>query len=269
MLPKFLIIGTMKGGTTSLYHYLSSHTDVEPSSIKETNFFTTKEDFSKGFTWYESLYKKNKYAFEASPNYTKRHIFPGVPERIFSVLPDVKLIYILRDPIDRIVSHYIHNYAHGRELHKFSDAIKESNSNYIQTSKYYFQLQAYLEYFSEKQLFITESAKLRKDPLNTLYDIFNFLGIPYDTFNSTGVFEKKFHESASKNRRSLFEQELSKRTKNRFLLAAIQKITKPFRQPIKKPVLSFAEKESLQNELAPDVEKLRQFTGMKFSEWSL
>jgi hypothetical protein len=126
MLPNFIIIGAMKGGTTSLYHYIASHPDIVPSSIKETNYFNTIADLCKGLSWYKSLFRnKGKYAFEASTNYTKRHIFPGVPERMYSILPKVKLIYILRDPIERIVSHYIHNYAHGREKSQIFRSYKQ------------------------------------------------------------------------------------------------------------------------------------------------
>ncbi|MEM9772050.1 MAG: sulfotransferase domain-containing protein, partial [Cyanobacteria bacterium P01_D01_bin.73] len=100
MLPSFVIIGAMKGGTTSLHRYIASHPNVVTSSIKETDFFRSAKDYSKGIDWYESLFEgSGTYAFEASTNYTMRHKFPGVPERMHSVLPNAKLIYLLRDPI--------------------------------------------------------------------------------------------------------------------------------------------------------------------------
>lgn len=259
----------MKGGTTSLYYYISSHPDIEPSSIKETDFFKTTDDFSKGLNWYKALWKdKGTYTFEASPNYTKRHIFPGVPERMYSILPHIKLIYILRDPIERIVSHYIHNYAHGRESRPFSEAIKDANSNYIQTSKYYFQLQAYLEYYQEEKILIIESEKLHKDPVKVLDDVFAFLGVAAEYNDKNAIFEKRFHTSGLKRRRSFIEQELSKKISNRFLLRAIRKISKPFKKTIKRPVLSSVEREILSAEIAPDVEKLRRFSGIDFSDWA-
>lgn len=139
MLPDFLIIGAMTGGTISLYQYFASHPDIVPSAIKETDFFLTEDNFSKGFDWYKSQFRKNvKLAFEASPNHSKRHIFPGVSSRITSVLPDVNLIYVLRDPVERVVSHYVHNCAHGRESRPFLDVISDPDSNYIKTTKCYF-----------------------------------------------------------------------------------------------------------------------------------
>src|SRR6056297_2788047 len=106
----------MKGGTTSLYRYLGEHREVGISSEKEINFFRTEEEFQKGQEWYKKLFANDKKIVgEASPDYTKRHLYPGVAERINSLLPNVKLIYILRDPLERIISHYVHNYAQGRE----------------------------------------------------------------------------------------------------------------------------------------------------------
>lgn len=260
----------MKGGTTSLYHYIASNPRTEPSAIKETDFFKTPETLSKGVTWYRALFKnRGKYAFEASPNYTKRHIFPGVPERMHAILPDVKLIYVLRDPIKRIVSHYIHNYAHGRELRPFPDAIKGAENNYIQTSKYHFQIQAYLKYYSKKQLLLIESEKLRKDPAEVLRTVYGFLGISREALGNNTILEKRFHTSSSKERRSLIEQKLSKVANNQIFLAMIRKICKPFRTPIETPVLSSVERARLSAEIAPDVEKLRRLSGKRFSKWTL
>lgn len=268
MLPNFIIIGAMKGGTSSLYYYIASHPDIIPSIPKETNFFKTGNDFNKGLNWYESLFAGNgKYAFEASVNYTKRHIFPGVPERMYSVLPGIKLIYVLRDPIERVVSHYVHNYAEGTESRSLSEIVKDSNSNYVQTGKYYFQIQAFLEYYSDKQLLLIESEQLRKDPVKIVNDVFEFLGIPseYDL----AILRKRFHESSLKKRHSLLEQKLTQYTNNPYLIAGIRKIAKPFRKSIESPRLSAVKRGMLADAIAPDVEKLRHFSGLSFSEWSL
>jgi hypothetical protein len=268
MLPNFIIIGAMKGGTSSLYRYIASHPDVVPSSTKETDFFKTVDDFNKGLNWYKSLFRKNgKLAFEASPNYTKRHMFPGVPARMYSVLPETKLIYVLRDPIDRVLSHYVHNYAHGRESRPFSEVIRNPDSNYIQTSKYYFQIQAFLEYYSVKQLLLIESERLRRDTVNVVNDVFKFLNL--SPKYETGTLEKDFHMSSEKKRRSSLEQVLTSRTNNRYLLSGLRLITAPLRKSIERPKLSSVESAILAEAFAPDVEKLRRFLGLEFSDWSL
>ena len=268
MLPNFIIIGAMKGGTTSLYRYIASHPNIIPSLIKETDFFKTSSDFNKGINWYEPLFQGNgNYAFEASPNYTKRHIFPNVPARMHSILPETKLIYVLRDPIERIISHYVHNYSHGRESRSFSEAITDANSNYIQTSKYYFQIQAFLEYYSDKQLLLVDSEQLKKETANVLRDVFRFLEISTD-YDAT-LLEKSFHESSKKKRPSELEQALCRKTNNPYLLAGIRKITKPFQKSIERPILLQSDKEILAKAIAPDVDKLRKFTCLDFPDWSL
>jgi hypothetical protein len=269
MLPSFIVIGAMKSGTSSLFHYIASHPNIVNSSKKETNFFKTPENFSQGINWYESFFKgSGKYAFEASPMYTTRPMNSGVPERMYSILPNIKLIYLLRDPIERIVSHYINDYAYRGQSLSFSEAIRTDNK-YVLTSKYYFQIQAYLEYFSEKQILIIESEKLRKNPGKVMSDVFAFLGISDEYDGKADILEKKFNKSSSKYRVSLIEQELRKKTNNRYLKIMIGKMCKPFSEKIARPVLSSVEREMLCAELAPDVEKLRQFTGMSFSDWSV
>ncbi len=126
----------MKGGTTSLHRYLGSHSEVCISRRKETDYFLGRREYQRGLSWYSSQFNRHATALgEASPNYTKRHLWAGVPERIAQTLPEVRLIYVVRDPIERIVSHYVHNYAHGREKRRFSKAVT-SGSNYVKTSMY-------------------------------------------------------------------------------------------------------------------------------------
>ena len=104
-LPTFLVIGSMKCGTTSLHDYLARHPDVFMSAVKEVNFFVLERTWDKGIDWYRAqFYGRYQVRGEASQNYTKRHEFePGVAERIRSLLPNVKLIYIVRDPVARFV----------------------------------------------------------------------------------------------------------------------------------------------------------------------
>ncbi|MGC4020653.1 MAG: sulfotransferase domain-containing protein [Cyclobacteriaceae bacterium] len=112
-----MIIGAMKAGTTSLHDYLSKHPDVFMSVQKELDFFVEQKNWKLGIDWYKKQFPVSTIAIgESSPNYTKSLIFGNVPDKIKSILPDVKLIYILRDPIKRLVSHYSHQYIDRREF---------------------------------------------------------------------------------------------------------------------------------------------------------
>ena len=269
MLPEFIIIGAMKGGTTSLYNYLASHPDLQASSMKETNFFGKPEQFAKGLEWYESLWDENKrVVFEASPNYTKRHIFPSVPERMQSILPRVKLIYLVRDPIERIVSHYIHNYANVRESRSISEALQDpKNNNYVLTSKYFYQLQAYLQYYSKEQILVVQSEEMKNEPAKVFGEVCSFLNLSgqYDK----AIFQRQFHESRVKMRNSSAERWMTKYMGSPPFGRFGKYVVKRLRRPIQKPVLSPEDREALSAEIAPDIQQLREFTGKSFSDWSV
>ena len=134
-LPTFLIIGTMKGGTTSLHRYLRQHPEVFMPERKELNFFLDEyagppidppeeRNWSRGITWYERQFagaERERAVGEASANYSRYPTYPGVAERIAEVVPQMKLIYLMRNPIDRVLSHYLHDFANGREQRPLHD----------------------------------------------------------------------------------------------------------------------------------------------------
>lgn len=232
----FIIMGAMKCGTTTLAQFLGSHPEIELSRRKETNFFQSESHFAQGLDWYESLFGKGRrYRFEASPNYTKRHIFPGVPERMHATLPDVKLIYILRDPVERVVSHYLHGRDAGREKREFSTAIRDEG--YVLTSHYYFQLEAFLKFYSRDQILLVDSESLWDDPIPHASAMLEFAGI-----DSTGASE-------------IFTPYLRK--------------LRPAGARANRPTLNDEDRQFLKEHIAPDVAKLRAYSGLPFDRWSL
>ena len=263
--PTFIIIGAMKGGTTSLYEYLATHPEVSVSSAKETNYFVT-EDKKKDWDWYLSLFDVGaKAKGEASPSYTKRHLWSGTAERIAKTLPDAKLIYIVRDPVKRILSHYVHNYAHGRERKPFSKAIK-SQSNYVKTSMYGYQLEDYLHHFSRDRILIVDSDDLRSETDATLQRVFKHIEVQADVTVPNA--ERTFHASSNKLRRST----LDRRVKGKPIRRALRPIlpahlSEP--QPFDRPEPTEEELDYLTNILRPDIEKFRAQTGRSFANWSV
>src|SRR5687768_8813331 len=102
-LPNLIIIGAMKCGTTSMHGYLRRHRQIEMSGTKELDFFIAGRNWEKGPDWYASQFPGGTaIRGESSPNYTSALIFPGVPERMHSVVPDARLLFMVRDPVDRI-----------------------------------------------------------------------------------------------------------------------------------------------------------------------
>ena len=102
-LPDFIIIGAQRCGTSSLYRYLSKHPDVTLNKIKEVHYFSTR--FFMGLEWYKTHFPKKGFTGEGSPYY---FFHPLSPQRIHEALPNVKLILMLRNPVDRAYSHFWH-----------------------------------------------------------------------------------------------------------------------------------------------------------------
>ncbi len=201
--PDFLIIGAQKGGTSSLFYYLEQHSQVKLSRIKEVHYFDN--NYSKGLSWYKSFFPfkwnlKNKITGEASPYYL---FHPDVPARVHALLPHIKLIALLRDPLGRAYSHYQMEIRKGREkVDTFEEAItiedkriaddepkkmlerKSANHqffSYLSRGKYYEQVQRWRQFFPEQQILFLKSEDFFANPKDELQKVYDFLGIKNET----------------------------------------------------------------------------------------
>lgn len=183
-LPNFLIIGAVKSGTTSLYAYLIQHPNVAPALTKQIHFFD--QYYSRGTNWYKTNFPtkfaiKGKITGEATPFY---FIHPLAPKRILELIPNVKLIVMFRNPIDRAFSHYQMEYRHKNEEYSFEEAVEKESSRidgefdkFKENSNYYNQ-----EFFSHSYLY----TGMYYEHLKKWYDVFpkeRFLIIDSDKFN--------------------------------------------------------------------------------------
>lgn len=276
MLPDFIIIGAMKSGTTSLYYYLKAHPQIGMSAIKETDFFIDERNYSKGLEWYKSQFTGDyKIYGEASPNYTKAHYFKGVPKRMYEIVPNTKLIYIVRDPVERIISHYTHNCGAGRESENMSNTFqnRERLDHYLNSSKYFWQIKHYLNYYSREQILIIPSDKLRKQRESTLEDVFRFLGV--DSILETDLYKKEFgttdrRTSKGRTGRLIFD--------NAFVKFLKRGIPPNFKRKLKQLLLPSLEKPTeitpvlrykLEEALRSDAEAFRSIAGQEFKEWTV
>ena len=208
-LPDFVIIGAQKCGTSSLYRFIVEHPNIAPAFRKETHYFSTRYKF--GEQWYRSYFPTNlsRRCFskktgqkllsgEASPTYI---FYPMVPDRMKEILPDVKLIAILRNPVDRAYSQYHHNIRRNNEPLSFEKAIELEEErcagdlerlirdpdfvpvhyrkhSYIARGVYADQMERWFKHYDRKQFLILTTEDLRKDPQQILDQIFDFLGLP-------------------------------------------------------------------------------------------
>ena len=197
-LPTFIVIGAMKAGTTSLYHYLRNHDEIFMSRIKELDFFVTESNWSRGLSWYKHQFSGAGDALargEASTLYTKFPEYQGVPERIAGLIPDVKLVYVVRDPIVRLRSHYQHRFMTGAETAPAEVALLE-NPIYLSCSRYAMQLERYLDHFPREQILIVRSESLKHDRQATVQEVYRFLGV--DPTRLPPVLETEFYQTAQR-----------------------------------------------------------------------
>jgi hypothetical protein len=210
MLPHFMIIGTQKGGTTSLYQYLIEHPCIAPIWIKEPHFFDIY--FYKGVHWYRShfpttveqyyarhIQKHDLITGEASPYYL---FHPQAAQRVAKTLPRAKFILLLRNPVDRAYSQYQHQTRQeGVEPLSFEEALESEEQrlageeekmlrdekyfsfnhrhySYLARSKYIEQLPAWMDLFPREQFLILRSEDLYADPKATVKQTLDFLGLP-------------------------------------------------------------------------------------------
>ena len=214
-LPDFVIIGAQKSGTTSLYHFVVRHPGIAPAAKKEMHYFSRHYGF--GELWYRSnfstnlsrrnFYKKTNQRLlsgEASPTYI---FYPATPSRMKEILPDVKLIVILRNPVDRAYSQYHHTMRMNKETLPFEKAIEAEEErcagererlvkdpyfvprsyqahSYIARGHYADQLENWFRYYDRKQFLILVTEDFHKNPQLTLDQIFDFLGVsPFQADN--------------------------------------------------------------------------------------
>jgi len=198
MLPNFLIVGAQKSATTTLHYLLDSHPDIYfPPGISEVHFFDLDENFERGIEWYESLFdlRKNETAVgECSPFYMFE---PASIPRIKQLIPDVKLIVILRDPIARANSHYWHEIRWGFEALGFEEAIAAEDErlssgalferrhySYVSRGLYSTQINRLIENFGRENLLVLINEELAANPNSIARTCAEFLSVDPDGFKS-------------------------------------------------------------------------------------
>ena len=200
-LPDFLILGAQKAGTTALYSYLRRHPSITGPSWKEVSYFD--RHYARGEAWYRGNFPnkartRGKLVGEASPSYV---FHPLAPQRVRELVPEARLVVLVRNPVDRALSHYQHEVALGREPLSFEDALAAEDERlrgeeerlladpryfsrewwshtYRARGRYAEQLERWLAVFPQEQLLIVPSDDLADDPAGAHARVLDFLGAP-------------------------------------------------------------------------------------------
>lgn len=292
-LPDFIIIGAAKSGTTSLHHYLLEHPRVSMSDPKELNFFVDAPvvgNWHRGLAWYKSFFPAGKLNGESSPAYTfeGENYAPKAALRIKNIMPDAKLIYLLRNPIERIQSHYLQMLFMGRIPLKVSldDLLSrgpgcqsgihgDCYTNIVYSSLYCRQISHYLNFFSLEQIHFLTLEDLKRDPAAEMFKLWKFLGIEEDAPSQVS---RTIHNNTShKKIRIINPTARMKKIVPRYDFfsslcpAAIKYIyRKSVERPLETRERKFISEKNLNrlfSLLSPDIEKLSRITGREYSAW--
>lgn len=276
MIPNFLVIGAMKSGTDSLYQYLRRHPQVFMSEVKELDYFVEERNWGKGREWYERQFELAGDApavGEASTSYSKYPTHAGVPKRIAALLPNVRLIYLIRHPIDRMCSQYLHGVLTGSEREPIDKAFL-TKPEYLDYSRYGLQISRYTKYFPAERLLVITSESLRHSRGDTLRRVFSFLGVDASWAGHASI--REYHRTEEKRvARSLLGR-LQRWRPYRALSRAVPMSIKDRARPLltrgidpRTVSLPDALRRELEEVLRDDVASLRDFVGPDFDGWGM
>jgi hypothetical protein len=278
-LPNLIVIGGLKCGTTSLHHYLGLHPEISMSRPKELNFFVAELNWELGQEWYASHFdRRSRVRGESSPHYTNLPRFEGVAERMRSLIPEARIVYMVRDPIDRMLSHYLHNAGAGYESRGLSEALGDPDGSYLPRSRYAMQVEPYLAAFGAERVAIVSREELRDDRAATMRRVFELCGVD-PTFHSE-QFEREWETGTARAKQGGGGFRLMDRAVRLPGLRALDRnfdrlpeslrwlverlVHDPGSGAAPKPELPEGLRERLELALADDVSRLEEIAGRRF-----
>jgi hypothetical protein len=180
-LPDFVIIGAMKSATSTLYQWLRARPDVHMAWPKETNYFAVPKSWERGLEWYRGQFSdaaEDQLAGEASVIYTSPQYGDVAAERMAEAIPNAKLIYIVREPIARLRSHYRHEAQRHRETRSLIECLSEPGNTYLGHSLYHARLEPYARLFPRERILVLRFDDLVSSPNPAWFEAQRFLGLP-------------------------------------------------------------------------------------------
>jgi hypothetical protein len=257
------------------------------SAYKELDFFVRREDsllstgnWHRGEDWYRAWFS-DRYGIrgESSPHYSVYPLARGVPERVAQVVPGARILYCVRDPIDRVVSHYVSARARGEELRDINEVLAavedDPDNTYVARSRYATQLERWLDHLPSERVRVIALDDLHADPAESIRRVLEFLeiddSVDLSTIRNPNPSDARPvpHPLAVRAER-LGLRRAAQRTlppRARALArAAWMRITA---RPIDRPELSAERREALVAVLKPEADRLRELTGQSFASWSV
>lgn len=293
--PNLFVPGASKSGTTTLHHYLHQHPDIWMSADKETGFFSDDERYITGKKYYLSLFEKGKdcmYRGESSTGYMVR------PQAIIRIKKDTfnpKFIFILRNPIDRVFSHYNWLMGNGFEHRPFEQAFLSNihqEVSFSTSEPYYYHyscygkwLSMYYETFGAENIHIIISEDLKKDPIKTLNTCFEFLNLPVtyqfqkiqlnetivlknpDFYRKSMLLMSKQGDNWMKKIYRILIPDLARIKIRKMMIDFLEYVKYNFAESYDPPQFSNTQREWLTTYFYEDFLLLKKVTGKEFLQW--
>lgn len=277
MLPTFFVIGAAKSGTTALHEYLGAHPQIEMTARKEVHLFLG-ETWRERVNGYDELFAGTAAQIrgDASPGYSVAPNHGDTPDRIAELVPDARLIYMVRDPVERTIVHYAQHVLHRGETRPIGEALKDPRVDYLNASFYARQAENYLRVFDRDRLLIVEQRDLRDRRRETLSEVFGFLGA--DPSFWLDAFELEHNTRAVDNvvlpggLERLRRSRLNRLSQRVVPLAARRRVTWALRRRIGRTVEPEVPDEVrawIAEQLADDAARFREIAGRPFADWPI
>lgn len=285
-LPDFAVLGPLRGGTTSLYHLLDQVDGLCMSEFKEPDYFIEEMNWSKGCDWYCGLFAEpDKICGDISPNYSSSDKFHNVADRLHAANPAARLIVIIRDPTERAISHYRQIWLEGRALpapDRLDDTFE--GRHVIEGSRYMSWLAPYMALFPKEQFLFLPFRQLVEHPADAVRKVCEFVG--HDTSNEALAAIQPRWQNASEQLAAVpswwvAAAEYLRKHDSHLVRTMFRMVPRGLVGRLRAmlpsgtskraqlPEFDEAALQRLRQALAADAARLRDYTGLKLSDWSV